>query len=351
MGDTVTVSGPPGREGFALVLVLLALTLLAAIATAALTTAVGQLRAATARGSVLTAQAGARDAVEVALSTTRGLAASQVGDSALQLFRRPFGRDGSQQVMDLRLSREVHVFLGLAVEDGGTPARKGRLVWWMDPEVRVAAHRAVVESATFRAEPGGRATADSILDGRSGVARCDGFSALRDAFGTNPVPVSATLPPPPAWGPGQDGPEFAGVRLGWFSHPALSRLANHRVASGQSPPPAGCLGCWSGLVYSGPTTHGAGDGAGVLVVSGDLTIASGSSWTGLVLASGSVTLAQAARVTGLVRAGGQVLLRPGSVLDGSACAALEALRAIESRAYPVPFPGRSWLTPVGPQTG
>lgn len=345
------VGRPQSSEGFALVLVLLALTLLAAIATAALTAAIGQLRAATARGSVLAAHSGARDAIEIALSSTRGRAVSQVGDSAHELLRRPFARDGSQRVTDLRLSGEIHVFIGEAVANGGTPARTGRLVWWMDPEIRVAAHGAVVESAAFHAEPGAQVTADSVLGGRPGVARCDGVSALRNAFGTGVVPVSAALPSPPAWGPGQDGPDFAGARLGWFSRPVLQRLADHQVATGQSPPPAGCLGCWSGLVHSGTTVHSAGWGAGVLVVSGDLTIESGSSWSGLVLVSGNVTLFGTASVTGLVRAGGRVSMQPGSLLDGSACAAFEALRAAPSLARPIPLPGRSWLVPVGPATG
>lgn len=340
-----------GGEGFALVLVLLALTLLAAIATAALAAAIGQLRAATTRAGVFAAQTGARDAVEFALGTTRGLAESQVGGSAHEILYRPFGREGSQRVGDLRLSREIHVFVGDAVEDGGAPVRKARLVWWMDPEVRVAAHKAVVESAAFRVEPGAQVNADSILDGRPGIARCDGVSALRDAFGTGLVPVSAAPPTPPAWGAGQDGPDYAGFRLGWFSRPVLQHLADHRVAPGQSPPPAGCLGCWSGLVHSGTTVHSAGRGAGVLVVNGDLTIASGSSWSGLVLASGDVTLSGAAGLTGLVRAGGHVVMQPGSVLDGSACAAFEALRAAQSLARPIPLPGRSWLSPVGPPTG
>ena len=351
MGGAVRIVRLRGGEGLALVLVLLALTLLAAIATAALAAAIGQLRAATTRGNVFAAHAGARDAVEFALGTTRGLAASQVGDSAHELVSRPMGRGGFQRVLDLRLSSEIHVFVGDAVDDGGTPGRKGRLIWWMDPEVRIAAHKAVVESAAFRTEPGSQVTTDSILAGRRGIARCDGSSALRDAFGTGLVPVSAAPPSPPAWGPGQDGPDFAGTRLGWFSRPMLQRLADHSVAPGQSPPPAGCLGCWSGLVHSGTTVHSAGRGAGVLVVNGDLTIGSGSSWIGLVLASGDVTVARTAGLTGLVRAGGRVLMQPGSVLDGSACAAFEALRAARSLARPIPLPGRSWLIPIGPATG
>lgn len=339
------------RDGFALVLVLLALTLLAAIATAALTSAIGQLRAATTRGGTLAANSGARDAIEIALGNTRGPAASQVGDSARELLRRTLGREGYLRVVDLRLSREIHVFIGEAVARGGPPVRRGRLVWWMDPGTRVAAHRAVVESAAFRVEPGAQVTADSFLGGRRGFARCDGVPALRDAFGTGIVPVSDALPSPPEWGPGQDGPDFAGSRLGWFSRPVLQRLADHEVATGHSPPQAACLGCWSGLVHSGTTVHSAGRGAGVLVVSGDLTIESGSSWSGLVLASGDVTLSGTASVTGLVRAGGRVSMLPGSILDGSACAAFEALRAVQSLARPIPLPGRSWLIPVGLAAG
>ncbi len=300
---------------------------------------------------MLATYSGARDATEIALGTVRGPPASQVGDSALELLRRPFGREGFQRVMDLRLSREIHVFIGEAIADGGPGARSGRLVWWMDPEVRVAAHGAFVESAAFQTEPGAQVNADSVLGGRRGFARCDDVPALRDAFGTGLVPISGSLPPPPAWGPGQDGPDFAGIRLGWFSRPVLHRLADHQVATGQSPPRAACFGCWSGLVSSGTTVHSTGRGAGVLVVNGDLTIESGSSWSGLVLASGNVILSGTASVTGLVRAGGRVSMQPGSILDGSACAAFEALRAAQSLARPIPLPGRSWLIPVGIVTG
>lgn len=339
------------REGFALVLVLLALMLVTAIASAALVAAVGQLRATTIEGRVLSERKAAVAAVDGVLGTARGFPAAQVGDSAVEMLWRPFGRHGWQRVLDLRVSREAHLFWGEAVLDSGVPMRDMRLVWWMDPEVRIAAHRGVLEAGTIVIQVAARVVADSILTGRPGIPACDGFPLLTAAFTAQPMQVAAEVPPPPEWGPGRNGSDFAGVRLGWFSRLVLQRLADHRVTAGGSPPTVGCTGCWSGLVFSNGSTEVTQQGAGVLVVNGDLTFAPGSSWTGLVLASGDVIARGTARIQGLVRSGGSVTLEPGSFVDGSACAAFRALLATDSLARPIPLPGRSRLAPLGPGVG
>ncbi len=339
-----------GREGFALVLVLLALALLTAVASAALVAAVGQLRAATAAGRVHSERTGARAAVDIALSTTRGFPVVQVGDSAVEMVRRPFGRNGWQRVLDLRLSTEIHLFLGEAILDTGVPMRDVHMIWWMDPETRVAAHAGAVQAATIDIQAGASVVADSILTGRPGIPACDALPLLANAFG-GPIQAAAGLPLPPEWGSGRDGPDFAGVRLGWFSRPTLQRLADHSVAAGDSPPGIGCTGCWSGLVFSEGSTEVIRQGAGVLVVDGDLTFAPGASWTGLTLVSGNVTARDTAVIRGLLRVGGSVTLYPGSIVDGSACAAFQALLAAGSLARPIAFPGRSRLAPSAPASG
>ncbi len=337
-----------GQGGFALVLVLLALTLLTVIASAALAASLGQLRAAGIAGRILSERIAARAAVDAILDNTRGFPTSQVGDTAVELGRRPLGKSGWQRVFSLRLTREMHVFLGEAALGGGVPVSDARLVWWMDAEARIAAHAGVVEADTVDIETGSRVLAVSVLTQRPGIPSCDGLPHLSTVVAGKPLTVASPLPSPPEWGPGVDGPEFTRVRLGWFNRRALRRLADHSVTAGGPLPSVGCAGCWSGLVYSDGSTQVIRPGAGVLVVDGDLNFASGSSWTGLVLVAGDVTVQDAARVQGLVRAGGSVTLESGSVVDGSSCSAFRALQAASSLARPIPLPGRSRLAPLAP---
>ena len=337
-----------GQEGFALVLVLLALTLLTAIASAALAASIGQLRAASTAGRVLSERTAAAGAVDAILNTTSGFPTSQVGDSAVELVRRPFGQSGWQRVLNLRLATEMHVFLGEAALDSGVPVSDARLVWWMDPEARIAAHAAAVEAGAIDIETGASVLADSVMTGRPGIPSCNGLPLLSTVLARTPLQVTSGLPLPPEWGAGGDGPDFARVRLGWFNRRVLQRLADHLVTAGGSLPSVGCAGCWSGLVYSEGNNQLVRQGAGVLVVDGDLDFGSGSSWTGLVLLAGDVTVRNAARVQGLIRAGGLVTLEPGSVVDASACSALRSLQAASSLARPVPLPGRSRLAPLAP---
>ena len=337
-----------GQEGFALVLVLLALTLLTALASTALAAAVGQLRAASMAGRLLSERTAAGAAVDATLNTTRGVPTSPVGDSAVELTRKPLGRTGWRRVVNLRLTTEIHVFLGEATLDSGVPARDARLVWWMHPETRIAAHAAAVEAGTIDIETGADVLTHAIVTGRPGIPSCDHLPLLSTAFAGTPVPVASGLPSPPEWGSGGDGPDFAGVRLGWFGRRVLQQLADHPVTAGGSPPAVGCTGCWSGLVYSDGSTQVTRQGAGVLVVNGDLGFAPGSSWIGLVLVAGEVTVHDSARIQGLMRAGGRVTLKRGSVVDGSACSALNALQAADSLSRPLPLPGRSRLAPLAP---
>ncbi len=350
-GRTPTATHRLGQDGFALVLVLLALALLTAIASAALAASIGQLRAAAMAGRVLSERTAAIAAVDALLNTTRGFPSGQIGGPPVELAPMPFGSGGSQRVLALRLTTEMHAFVGEAALDSGVPMRDARLVWWMDPEARIAAHVGAVEAGAVDMGTGATVGADSALTGRPGIAPCDQQPLLANARAASPLQVASSLPGPPAWGAGSDGADFARIRLGWFGQGALRLLADHPVAGGGTLPSVGCAGCWSGLVYSEGNNEVTGRGAGVLVVDGDLALASGSSWTGLVLVAGGVAVRGGARVQGLVRAGGRVTLEPGSVVDGSACSALRALQAASSLARPLPLPGRSMLAPLAPGSG
>ena len=336
-----------GEEGFALVVVLLALLVLTGIVATAVVAALGQLRAADMAGSVLAARAAARGGVERVLAETRGWPAAAVGDSAVELLAETFGARGSLRVRDLRIAREFHVLVAEADPGSGLRIRDARLNWWLEPETRVAAYRAVVEGDSVVVAAGARVLADSLLAGRRGFGACDGSALLARAVLGGLVSASGGLPRPPEWGAGSDGADFAGLRLGWFGRSMLATLADHDLTGGGTLPP-GCSGCWMGLVFGSGNVRRTGSGAGVLAVAGDLVFASGSSWIGLVLASGNVTFSPGTTMLGMVRGGGTISLGANSVVDGSMCAALEALNAAASLARPIPVPARSWLGPVPP---
>ena len=343
------MAGSPtrGEEGFAIVLALLALMVLAGIASAAVAAAVGQLRAATMAQGVLVSRIGARAGVEATLEAIRGTPVSIVGGPAIELASGSHSTRGSWRLLDVRLSEEFHLFIGEGEMGGAIPMREARLVWWIDPEARVAAHSAVVEATTVSLAASAHLLSDSTLATRQGIPACNRLPLLAQAFAGPVVPLSGLPPGPPEWGAGMDGAEFGDIRLGWYGGPALGELADLDL-SGGSPAPPGCSTCWAGLVFGNGPVRLTGDGAGVLVVIGDVTLEPGASWTGLLLVSGNVVLERAARVVGLVRGGGEVSVGDNAVVDGSACAALRALEAATSLARPVPLRERSWVGPVPP---
>lgn len=338
-----------GEKGFALVIVLLAMLILAGIATAAVAAALGQLRAAAMAGRVMAGRAAARGGVERVLAEMRGWPSAAVGDLAVQLMADTIGGIGSWRVLDLRIAPEFHVFVAEANLGGAVRIRDARAVWWMESESRVAAYRAVVESDSVVIGAGARVETDSLLAGRRGLPACDSLPLLAGALGGPLVPPVGGLPQPPEWGAGRDGADFAEMRLGWFGRSMLAAAADHNVTGGGVPAP-GCTGCWAGLLFGSGDVRLTGSGAGILAVDGDVIFASGSSWTGLVLASGSVTFEPGSTLLGLVRGGEAVTLTGNSVVDGSACAALGALRATTALARPIPAPARSWLGPLPPGT-
>lgn len=342
----------PGRTrahaeaGFALVLALLALLVLAGIASAALAASVGQLRAATMAGRVLSARTGARTGLETLFRSRRGAPQSQVDGGAVVLDSGTFAHEGTWRVHELRLGPELHLFIGEGRMADGVIMREARVAWWMDPVARLQSHRAVVESVSLEMGTGAEIRTDSIPTDHAGTSGCDELGAS-SGFVAAP---HAGLPDPPEWGSGAAGPPFAELRLGWFSNHILADLADHALAGGGFGTTS-CDGCWLGLVHSRGDLLLTGRQSGVLAVDGSLRLAPGASWTGLVLVARDVALENNSVVVGLVRAGGSVTLADGSVIDGSACAAYNALVAAASLARPIPLPRRSWAGPVPPYSG
>lgn len=341
---------PDDRGGFALVLVLLALMVLAGIASAALAAGLGQLRAAGRAGRVLAGQTVATASVAEAIGGMRGQPVTLVGGPAVEVLRDTIEDGGSRRVLDLRIAPEFHLLMGEAWWDGGVAMRHARVVWWLDPEERTGGHRAVLEAETVVVAPGSAVRTDLILRARPGVPGCSRSPALARSFARPGPLVHGALPQPPEWGAGSDAPDFGPVRLGRFGASMLEALADTRLSGDGRLVPA-CPGCWSGLVYGSGAAHLLQEGAGVLVVNGNLTMGNGSSWTGLVLVAGDLMIASGSRVAGLLRAGGTLTVASGAEVDGSACAAAEALRRAASLARPLTLPGRASPGPVSPAGG
>ena len=349
-GAEVIRATPDDRRGFALVLVLLALLVLAAIASAAFAAALGQLRAAGMAGRVLATQTAAAASVEEAIQVTRGRTTAVVGGGAQEILLDTMAGGGTRRVFDLRVSPEFHLLLGEAAFDGGVPARYATVVWWMDPEARVGAHRAVLEASTVQVAQGARIRTDLIMSGLPGVPGCAHSATLARSFGRSGSLVEGPLPGPPEWGAGSGAPGLGGVQLGRFDAAALDGLASARLTAAGRVAPA-CPACWSGLVHGTGAVRLIEAGAGVLVVDGDLVLAGGASWTGLLLVAGDLTVADGSRVTGLLRAGGTLTVAAGAAVNGSACAALEAFNRATSLFRPRPLPGRASAGPVPPAGG
>lgn len=335
-----------GQGGFALVLALLALLVLAGIASAAVAASVGQVRAATMAGKVLSARNGARGGLDILFQQKRGIPRTRTGGPAMALDSGTFGHQGVWRVRELRLAREFHLFVAEGEIAGGVPMREARVVWWMDPAARTESHGAVVEASSLEMGVGADVRTDSILAMRVGMERCDQLSRSPGfVLAEHPV-AHGTLPGPPEWGSAAD-PGFADLRLGWFSAQMLAELADHELAGGTFGTPE-CNGCRRGLVHSRGDLLVKGREAGILAVRGSVRLQAGARWTGLILASGDVALEQGTSVVGLVRAGGTVVLGDGAVIDGSACAVYNALSAATGLARPIPLPGRSWTGPIPP---
>ncbi len=341
---------PDDQRGFALILVLLALMVLAGIASAALAAALGQLRSAGQAGRVLAGETWAAAGVDEMIDRTRGQPAGRVGGPAVEVFRDTIGADGVRWVLDLRVAPEFHLLVGEASWDGGVSTRHARVVWWLDPEARVGSHRNVLEAATVVVAPGSRVRTDLILGQRPGIAACGHYPALARSFARPGSLLDGPLPPPPEWGAGSDVPDFDRVRLGRFSASMLEGLADTQLSGNGMLLPA-CPGCPSGLVFGSGTAQLRQGGAGVLAVDGDLTVEAGSSWTGLLLVAGDLIIASGSRVTGLLRAGGRLTVAAGAEVDGSACAAIQAVKGAVSLARPLPLPGRRSVGPLLPAGG
>ena len=241
--------------------------------------------------------------------------------------------------------------------------------WGMDPEARVGAATAVVES-------GG----DVILSGGSRIdagrirsaptpwpeSRCAEYRPGLDTLFRVPPPPWADLAGPALGSDPEPRVEDLELpSLGLLDHGALLDGASLRASGLVSPTPRGVGGgCdrasalnWGAplnpldpcasyrpvVVSEGSLTMEGGVGQGLLLVVGDAVVSSGANYYGMVLVAGDLSVRSGARINGLLRVTGSVRLEGGSSISGSACAALAALESAHALQGLIALPEGFWL--------
>ena len=96
----------------------------------------------------------------------------------------------------------------------------------------------------------------------------------------------------------------------------------------------------------GDLTLRAGEGQGVLSVQGSLRLSGAARFEGVVLVGGDLIVEEGARLVGMERVAGSVRLLSGGRIDGSACAAVRALRPIVTLRAPIPLPDGARIHPL-----
>jgi hypothetical protein len=184
---------------------------------------------------------------------------------------------------------------------GGPGPSYHSLAWVLDPD-------RVVGSLPWAGEVGWGILGPGVESGDGECAPEPGDALIRVRPPDPGTPPDPALEPPPRVGP---------VGVG-----TLSSRARTLVVTGeslQSPEESGAYGLPSGSRIR------SGEGAGLLLVAGDLTLAGSARWRGLLMVQGELTLEEEARVDGVALVGERLRILDGARLVGCRPRALEAL--------------------------
>lgn len=352
----------PGREGVALVLVLLLLLALQLLAHGSLVLARQEMAASQAARRLLQA----RVAAETGLHATPSLGALRsdtVGLWSGVLVAQGFVGSARHETQVRRLSRELWLLEGWG-QGENQPWRVGlgRVVWILDPVERVETFRGVIEvGPEASVDIQGEVDGSDVAPARAAPdPRCAPFEAALDsAFLTRSVPglVRDTTWEVVTPALGLLGPAELAERLGTVTSvsgtpspsEALGRCVVEDPWNWGDPtrPDRPCGTHWVAAWSPGGLRLVGGMGQGLLVVAGDLEL-DGTRFDGVVLVGGHLRLLGGAELVGLARSSGGATVDAGSRAVGSACAstlALEAARGVVGG--PLTVPG-GWIGPLDP---
>jgi hypothetical protein len=349
-----------GREGVALVLVLLLILALQLLAHGSLVLARQEMAASEAARRLLQA----RVAAEAGLNATPFLDPS--GTDTVGLWSRVVVSRGSvgwasHETRVTRLDRELWRLEGWGqVENQPWSMGLGRVIWIMDPVARVGAFGGVVQvGPEASVDLQGDLDASDVAPARAAPdPRCAPFEATLDSlFLSRAVPglardttVGAVTPALGLLGPAELAERMGTVGPG-AGTPSPSEVLGRCVLGDPwnwgdpTRPDRPCGTHWVAAWSPGGLRVVGGMGQGLLAVAGDLEL-DGARFDGVVLVGGQLHLLGGAELVGFAQAAGGVTVAAGSRARGSACAstlALDAARAV--LGGPVLVPG-GWIGPL-----
>jgi hypothetical protein len=228
-----------------------------------------------------------------------------------------------------RLGPELYLLIGRgSLRESRLERRVGRVVWMLDPGTRVGAWTGTVELGVALVTD-----ETSRLTGTIGAAVVDTTQVPGIGLLTESTLLSAARPVEP--GTYSPGPTTFGSTC------VTDRLDNW----GSPTDPEGPCGSHRPLLGStGSLCVKGGEGQGVLVVSGDLTITEGAWFEGILLVGGDLRLEAGSTLVGLCRVAGEVEMVGGAAIDDSRHKALRALEASGLDTLALPVPGGSWIS-------
>jgi len=365
------------RRGITLPVVLLLLLVLTALAHGALSLAAGNGALARARAARLQARLLAEGGLR---RVSELLDEEEAGSPDLpptRFYDLPTPRPGLHLRLDVEdLGPEWRLVTARArarILGSGARERLARVVWTADPVVRTAAMGGAVEhGGTLLLEGGSR------LSGGPFTATPPGWEkrhcgrhrpALDSLAAAGSVAPSLRLAPDDLPGaPGPDASPYEALPpLALLEGPLLAEGARTGFSGSVTPRP---LLRWSRCAASEETNWGSpgdpdgpcgrhfvrvaapgdlgiegGEGQGILLVAGGLTVEEGARFVGLVEVGGDLVLRGGSRIDGWVRVGGRVHLHEASEIHASGCA---VVRTLDEALLPGPHlvpPTGSWLDP------
>jgi hypothetical protein len=358
---------PHDRGGSALVTVLAVLIGLFALAGGLLGLTLGAVRWGHAQGDALRARAAAEAGAKMTLAgpgrivlpmTVRSVPPGAV----LPAFVRLVDATAGYRVLPHRIDGEFLLLesTGEVLPDRAVN-RQGLMVWILDPPTRLRRIPAVVQAV-------GQVSSIGRVHGHNVALPPSGWST--SVCATEQVTVDSVFAS--GWIKPVDHPNssFApwAPSVGLHSMDTLLVQAHISAPASATPIPSfTSLGCdrLDANNWGSPTSPGgpcgdhmplvgragsldvaAGEGQGMLVVDGDLTLRQSARYVGWILVSGSVRVDTGARVDGFVQAGGSVWVGGGGLISGSGCAALKALEALPELRTPRAVADGPWVEPL-----
>lgn len=308
------------RPGMALILVILTLLALAILGTGAVLLCAEEATIALATEELLRVRLAAESATRSALGTWRTADYRDLAPGAtLELATDPAAAPPEVQVHTTVERLHDHLFLlrAEATSAGGIRARAATIVRTIDPLELWRAFPAALtvggpaeswgEEAVAGYDPGDDSlpaatpAATLTLDFAAEDCLAAALPELVAAFGS--VDRPAIAPPPAEPESGSPGPGDPGIRprLGPLDAAVLRRIADRSdLGSPESHAEPFPL-----IVISGDLHLRDGTGQGILVVTGDLTMAGKARFRGPILVGGNLRLADQARVDGAVTLAGE----------------------------------------------